>query len=171
MTNGMRPANENEAEFVTATIGGQLFGFPILRVRDVFAVHRLTQVPLAPPEVAGVVNLRGRIVTVVDLRALVGLPGARAATLPAAKHDPAAADDGVQQMAIGIDWDGESYGVLIDSVGDVLRLGDGTREMVPDNLDPAIHAIAVELHRLDERLLIVADIAQILGKAKNELAA
>ena len=58
------------AEYVTAVIGGQLFGLPISRVQDVFMPERLTRVPLSPGEIAGVLNLRGRIVTVVDMRAL-----------------------------------------------------------------------------------------------------
>ena len=60
------------AEYVTAMIGGQLFGLPISRVQDVFMPERLTRVPLSPAEIAGVLNLRGRIVTVVDMRARLG---------------------------------------------------------------------------------------------------
>src|SRR6201990_1783938 len=88
-------------EFVTAVIGGQLFGLPISRVQDVFMPERLTRVPLAPPEIAGVLNLRGRIVTAVDLRRRLGLPPR---------------SDGRPAMAVGIELKGESYGLLIDSV-------------------------------------------------------
>ena len=66
-------ADHNLREYVTALIGGQLFGLPILRVQDVFAPERLTKVPLAPPEIAGVLNLRGRIVTLIDMRRRLGL--------------------------------------------------------------------------------------------------
>ena len=66
-------APENLKEYVTATVGGQLFGLPILRVQDVFLPERITRVPLAPPEVAGVLNLRGRIVTLIDMRRSLGL--------------------------------------------------------------------------------------------------
>src|SRR5260363_212517 len=89
------------AEYVTAVIGGQLFGLPISRVQDVFMPERLTRVPLASSEIAGVLNLRGRIVTVVDMRARLGLPKA---------------DDG-KPMAVGVDQRGESYGLLIDQIG------------------------------------------------------
>ena len=58
-------------------IGGQLFGLPIPRVQDVFMPERLTRVPLAPPEIAGVLNLRGRIVTLIDMRRRLGLGAAR----------------------------------------------------------------------------------------------
>ena len=95
------------AEYVTAVIGGQLFGLPISRVQDVFMPERLTRVPLSSAEIAGVLNLRGRIVTVVDMRARLGLP----------KND-----DGKPPMAVGVDLRGESYGLLIDQIGEVLRL-------------------------------------------------
>jgi chemotaxis signal transduction protein len=87
-------------EYVTATVGGQLFGLPISRVQDVFVPERLTRVPLAPPEIAGMLNLRGRIVTAIDLRKRLSLD-AEASERP--------------RMAVGIEYLGESYGLLIDA--------------------------------------------------------
>src|ERR1700684_2728372 len=94
------------AEYVTALIGGQLFGLPISRVQDVFMPERLTRVPLSSGEIAGVLNLRGRIVTVVDMRARLGLP----------RHE-----DGKVRMAVGVDLRGESYGLLIAQMGGGLK--------------------------------------------------
>ena len=54
-------------EYVTVTIGDHMFGLPIFRVQDVFVPVGLTRVPLAPPEVAGILNLRGRVVTAIDM--------------------------------------------------------------------------------------------------------
>src|SRR4029079_1723941 len=90
-------------EYVTAMIGGQLFGLPISRVQDVFIPERMTRVPLASSDVAGVLNLRARIATAFDMRPRLGLP----------KND-----SGRPPMAIGVDLRGESYGLLIDSVGE-----------------------------------------------------
>jgi purine-binding chemotaxis protein CheW len=115
------------AEYVTAMIGGQLFGLPISRVQDVFMPERLTRVPLSSAEIAGVLNLRGRIVTVVDMRARLGLP----------KND-----DGKPPMAVGVDLRGESYGLLIDQIGEVLKLRDDGREENPVNLDPRMAKLA-----------------------------
>ena len=72
-------ANGTETEqategYVTVVTGGQLFGLKLERVRDVFVPRGLSEVPLAPPEVAGLLNLRGRIVTAIDLRRRLGLP-------------------------------------------------------------------------------------------------
>ena len=69
-----KAGSEQVTEYVTVMIGGQLFGLPISRVQDVFMPDRLTRVPLAPKEIAGVLNLRGRIVTAIDMRCRLGLP-------------------------------------------------------------------------------------------------
>lgn len=150
-------ANENFSEYVTAVIGGQLFGLPILHVQDVFAVNRLTRVPLAPAEIAGVLNLRGRIVTLIDLRRRFGFQSAPAPD--------------TQQMAIGIESKGESYGLLIDSIGEVMRLDADAREAIPVNLDPQLARIATGIHRLEGRLLIIADVARILALDEDAMAA
>ena len=65
---------EQTVMYVTAMIGGQLFGLPIARVQDVFVPERMTPVPLAAAEIAGLINLRGRVVTMVDMRRRLGLP-------------------------------------------------------------------------------------------------
>jgi purine-binding chemotaxis protein CheW len=130
----MENSNHNLKEYVTAMIGGQLFGLPILRVQDVFAPERVTRVPLAPPEIAGVLNLRGRIVTLIDLSRRLGL------------------DQGGQRgpvMAIGVESRGESYGLLIDSIGEVLKLDEDAREANPLNLDPALARVSTGIHRTD----------------------
>jgi purine-binding chemotaxis protein CheW len=149
-------AHENLTEYVTAMIGGQLFGLPILRVQDVFMPERLTRVPLAPPEIAGVLNLRGRIVTLVDMRCRLGL-GQRE-------------DDG-SPMAIGVESRAESYGLLIDSVGEVLKLDDAKREPNPINLDPRLARVSAGIHRLDGQLLIVVDVDRVLEIGAKAMAA
>jgi purine-binding chemotaxis protein CheW len=147
---------EDEVEYVTAMIGGQLFGLPIGRVLDVFAPDRLTPVPLAPGEIAGVLNLRGRIVTAIDMRRRLGLP-------------PRAA--GETGMAIGIEHLGESYGLLVDAVGEVLKLAASSCDAVPVNLDPSWARIASGVHRLDGRLLVVLDVDRSFEQRNEELAA
>ncbi len=143
-------------EYVTAMIGGQLFGLPILHVQDVFIPERLTRVPLAPPEVAGVLNLRGRIVTLIDMRRSLGL-----------EHS---AGQG-QPMAIGVERPGESYGLLIDSVGEVLKLDDATREPNPANLDPRLARVSAGIHRLEGQLLVVVDVDRVLDADQTKVAA
>ncbi len=143
-------------EYVTAMIGGQLFGLPIVRVQDVFIPERLTRVPLAPPEIAGVLNLRGRIVTVIDLRRRFGL-GQR--------------ESGQVTMAIGVESRAESYGLLIDSVGEVLKLEDAAREPNPINLDERLARVSAGIYRLDGQLLIVVDVDRVLDIDVDAIAA
>ena len=144
------------AEYVTAVIGGQLFGLPISRVQDVFMPERLTRVPLSSVEIAGVLNLRGRIVTVIDMRARLGL---------------ARADDGKPPMAVGVDLRGESYGLLIDQIGEVLRLPEESREENPVNLDPRMAKLAGGVHRLDGQLMVILDVDRVLELAADKMAA
>jgi purine-binding chemotaxis protein CheW len=143
-------------EYVTATVGGQLFGLPISRVQDVFAPDRLTRVPLAPVEIAGLLNLRGRIVTAIDLRLRFGL-------------DAPAGD--APRMAIGVEWKGESYGLLIDAIGEVLKLQTSDREDNPVNLDPGLARVSAGVHRLDGKLLVVLDVDRVLDIAPRSEAA
>jgi purine-binding chemotaxis protein CheW len=146
----------NLKEYVTATIGGQLFGLPIQQVQDVFMPERLTRVPLAPPEIAGVLNLRGRIVTLIDMRDRLGLQPRT--------------DEG-QAMAIGVEAGGESYGLLIDSVGEVLKLDDAGREPNPINLDPRLARVSAGIHRLEGQLLMLVDVDCVLDLGAKSIAA
>ncbi len=114
------------SEFVTAVIGGQLFGLPISRVQDVFMPERLTRVPLSSGEIAGVLNLRGRIVTVVDMRARLGLPKNDDGRPPMAVENPVNLDPRMTKLAGGVHrLDGQLMVVL-----DV----DRVLEIVPDML-------------------------------------
>ena len=135
-------------EFITLWIGGQLFGASVDRIHDVFAPSSITPVPLGPKEIAGLLNLRGRIVTAVDARARLGLE----------PRDPEASI-----MAIGIEKGSESFGLIIDEVGEVMTLDAADREDVPSNLDPVWTQIASGVYRLEDRLLVVLDIDKILS--------
>jgi len=143
-------------EYITANVGDQLFGLPISAVQDVFMPDRLTRVPLAPPEIAGVLNLRGRIVTAVDLRARLGLPPREGDKLP---------------MAAGVEYRGESYGLLIDNVGEVLRLPEADLEKNPVNLDQRLARMSAGVYRLDGQLMVVLDVVRVLDMNQEHIAA
>jgi purine-binding chemotaxis protein CheW len=133
-------AYEGDAgQLVTVFVGGQMFGLPILKVRDVFVVNELTPVPLAPASVSGLFNLRGRVLTILNMRALLGLP----------PHDVAG-----DAMAIGIEWRGEAFGLLVDRLSEVMSLAGATREPNPANLDPRWAELSAGVYRLADQLLI-----------------
>jgi purine-binding chemotaxis protein CheW len=143
-------------EFVTFTIAGQAFGLPIGRVQDVFKPARITRVPLAGAEIAGVLNLRGRIMTAIDMRH---------------RLDVKKREDGAAPMAIGIEAKGESFGLLVDAVGEVLKLADFYREPNPINLDGKLAALSAGVYRLDGALLVVLDVDRILDLRGEPMAA
>jgi purine-binding chemotaxis protein CheW len=147
---------ETMTEYVTATVAGQLFGLSIARVQDVFVLDRLTRVPLSPPEIAGVLNLRGRIVTAIDLRRRLGL---------------APSGEARKRMAIGIEHKGESYGLLIDVIGEVLNLPSSGREGNPVNLEARLARVSAGVHRLEDRLMVVLDVDRVLDVGQQAEAA
>src|SRR2546423_15130264 len=104
-------AAENLIEYVTVVIDGQLFGLPISRVQDVFMPDRITRVPLSAPEIAGVLNLRGRIVTAVDMRRRLGL---------------STPNDGHPAMAVGIEKKGTAHGLQIGKGCERMKRGGAT---------------------------------------------
>lgn len=147
---------DESIQYVTVVIGGQLFGLPIERVHDVFVPESITRVPLSRPEIAGVLNLRGRIVTAIDMRRRLHLPPR---------------DDGGTAMAVGIESKGESYGLLIDNVGEVLDLPSNGREPNPVNLDPRWAAISGGVHRLNGQLMVILGVDRVLGGMSEAIAA
>ena len=149
-------AADMTTEYVTVTIGDHLFGLPISRVQDVFVPERLTRVPLAPPEVAGILNLRGRVVTAIDMRKRLDLGGR-------AKDQPV--------MAIGIEFRNESYGLLVDAVGEVMALRNSACEAKPANLDPRLNKVAAGIYRLEGHLMVVLDVDRVLDIKNGAMAA
>ena len=143
-------------EFVTFTVAGQIFGLPIARVQDVFKPTRVTRVPLAGAEIAGVLNLRGRIVTAIDMRHRLGVKSR---------------EDRGPPMAIGIESKGESFGLLVDAIGEVLKLPDFDREPNPINLDGKLAALSAGVYRLDGQLLVVLDVDRVLDLRGEPMAA
>lgn len=142
-------------EFVTLYIGDQLFGVHVGDIRDVFALKGLTPVPGSKPEIAGVLNLRGRIVTAIDARRRLGLP-------PRSQGYAG-------MMAIGVEHGGEAFGILVDRVGEVLRMADADCEPNPVNLDATWNSISQGVYRLDGKLLITLDIERLLTLPQQHL--
>lgn len=140
-------------DFVTMSVAGQTFGIPVLHVRDVLGPQRITRVPLAPPEIAGSLNLRGRIVTAVNMRHRLSLPSENFAE---------------KAMAVVVEHEDEAYSLLVDEVGEVLSLSEGEREPNPATLDAKWRQIADGLYRLDGTLLIVLNIGAVLGAIRAD---
>lgn len=137
-------------EFVTLRLAGQLLGIPVLQVHDVLKAQNMTPVPIAPHWVAGLINLRGRIVTCVDLRARLGLP-------------PATQEDGATGMSVVVEQDEEPYSLLIDKVGDVLNLSMDDYERNPITLESTWAEVSAGVYRLEKELLVILDVDRLLS--------
>ncbi len=134
-------------DFVTAYIGKQLLGIPVLTVQAVLGPQRITRIPLAPPEVAGSLNLRGRIVTAIDVRKRLGLRER---------------EDDVPGMSIVVDQGGELYSLMVDQVGEVLSVPQKAFEQNPATLDPRWREFSDGIFRLDKQLLVILDVTRLL---------
>lgn len=141
-------ASSEQRDYVTMSIGGQLFGIPVLKVQDVLGPQTITRVPLAPVEVAGSLNLRGRIVTAVDVRLRLGLPKR--------ENDKTA-------MSVVVEHEGELYSLLVDSVGEVLSLESRDYQRNPPTLNPRLREFSDGIYRLNDSLLVVLSVSSLLN--------
>ncbi len=145
---GFAVADRETEVFLTLTVAGQPCAVPVLAVRDVLAAQAITRIPLAPPEVAGGLNLRGRIVTAIDLRRRLRLP-------------PRAAGEGA--MSVVVEQQGELYSLLADAVGEVVPLPRGGFAANPPTLDPLWREVSRGVHRQEDRLLVMLDVERVLA--------
>ncbi len=141
------PAADDERVFVMLTVAGQTCGVPVASVRDILGAQVITRVPLAPPEIAGSLNLRGRIVTAVDLRRRLRLPPP---------------DMGQTLMSVVAEHGGDLYALLVDQVSEVTSLKSEAFEQNPPTLEPAWAAFSAGIYRLEDRLLVVLDVSKLL---------
>ncbi len=133
--------------FVTLTLAGQLCGVAVSAVRDVLRLQPVAPVPLAPPEIAGNLNLRGRIVTAIDLRCRLRLPVAA----------------GLHPMALVTENEGELYALLVDHVSEVLTPDPDCFEANPSTLPVLWARFSTGLYRLENALMIVLDLPRVLA--------
>jgi purine-binding chemotaxis protein CheW len=147
--NGTTAAGSTEQrDYVTMSIGGQLFGIPVLKVQDVLGSQTITRVPLAPVEVAGSLNLRGRIVTAIDVRLRLGMPKK---------------EDGKPPMSVVVEHEGELYSLLVDAVGEVLSLNMKDYQRNPPTLNARLREFSDGIYRLNGSLLVVLSVGSLLN--------
>lgn len=137
----------HQKDFLTININGQMFGIPILQVQDVLGEVKVTRIPLAPPQVMGSLNLRGRIVTAIDVRKCLGL-------------NPL--ENSERRMSVVVTHEDELYSLIIDNVGDVLTLQDKEYEQTPATLDISWKTISLGVYRLNDEILVILDVPKLL---------
>ena len=135
-------------DLLTIVIAGQRFGIPILQVQDVLGETSVTKIPLAPPEGAGSWNLRGRIVPAINVRKRLGLERQ---------------EDTRTSMSVVVEHENELYSLIIDEIGDVMRLKNRDFKPTPGTLDPVWRDVSSGVYRLEDELLVVLDVPKFLS--------
>jgi purine-binding chemotaxis protein CheW len=135
-------------QYVTFTLGGALYGVGVTRVQEALRAHTRTRVPLAPVDVAGLVNLRGQVVLTIDLRPRFGLA-------------PLASD--AEPMMVVVQVDGEPVSLLVDEIGDVVDVGPDVFEVPPDTLDVGLRRLITGAYKLDGSLLLILDVDEAVA--------
>ncbi len=136
-----------EQQFCTFYLDGSLFGIEVEKVQEVIRHQAMTRVPLAPKLIGGLINLRGQIVTAIDLRLRLGLPERNAGELP--MNVVARSEDGAVSL-------------LVDEIGDVLEAQEQQFEDVPQTMQQARDLIK-GVYKLPDRLLLVLDTAHAVS--------
>lgn len=134
-------------EFVTMRLDGQLFGISVMAVQDVLRRQPISPVPLAPKVVAGSLNIRGRIVTAIDMRKRLGMD---------------AFPEPEKVMKVVVEYQHELFAFMVDRVGDVLTLEMNQLEKSPTNMAKKWHEVSAGVFKLDEELLVILDVASVI---------
>lgn len=132
---------EQGQRFCTFRLAGHLFGLPVERVQEVIRAQRIAPVPLAPPEVRGLINLRGQIVPAVCLRRRLGFP------------DPG----GIEPTNVVVMREEGPVSLLVDEIGDVVEPAPDSFELPPDTLAGRALEMTLGVFKFDRDLLLVLD--------------
>jgi purine-binding chemotaxis protein CheW len=134
-------------QYATFSVGGLFFGIEVLQVQEVLRYQEMTRVPTAPEVIKGLINLRGQIVTALDMRQRLGLK-------KRADHET--------PMNMVVRSDDGAVSLLVDEIGDVLEVSVERHEKVPDNVPRACRDVLGSVCKLNGRLLLVLDTARVL---------
>jgi purine-binding chemotaxis protein CheW len=134
---------DSEQSYFTVYVSKEIFGLPVENTHTIFRITSVTAVPKGPSDIAGLVNLRGKIVTAVSLRRRLRMP----------------ADVEIQDaLAIGIEYKGENFALIVDEVGDVLSLAQSMQIPIPSHFNPDRSRLTRGLYRVGKLLIPVLDI-------------
>ena len=134
-------------QYCTFYAGGYYFGLEVLRVQEILRYQEMTRVPLAPPVVRGLINLRGQIVTAIDLRRRLGLSERPADQAP---------------LNVVVQTDDGAVSLLVDEIGDVLEVSETLFEPPPETLQGTARQLIRGAYKLNDRLLLLLDTDRVL---------
>ena len=134
-------------QYCTFHLDGLFFGIEVFQIQEVLLGQQMTRVPLAASTVSGLINLRGQIVTALDLRRRLGL-----APLP----------EGREPMNVVVRDEDSLVSLLVDEIGDVVNVDETTFEAPPENVKGVARELTTGVYKLDGRLLLILDLAKAL---------
>ncbi len=137
-----------QSQYCTFILDDLLFGVEVQQVQEVIRFQNLTRVPLASNVVNGLINLRGQIVTALDLRRRLSLPDRPEGELP---------------MNVVIRTEGDLVSLLVDEIGDVVEVDEALFERPPDTLSGVARDLITGAYKLEDRLLLVLDTAKAVS--------
>ena len=135
-------------QYVTFRLDGALYGIEVNQVTEILHGEDITNVPLSPTAITGLVNLRGQIATLIDLRNQLHLPP---------REDPREA-----MMVVGV-LDGEARSLMVDSIGDVREVDESDFEAPPDTLGQDMRELILGAYKLSDDLLLVLDVERVVA--------
>lgn len=142
------------AQFCTFYLGDLFFGVKVENVQEVFRYQEMTRVPLAPSVVRGLINLRGQIITAIDLRTRLGMD-----ELP----------EGKMPMNVVVRTEEGIVSLLVDEIADVLEVSEDSFERPPDTIDEITRELVLGVYKLENKLLLILDTGKTvqMGSAAN----
>ena len=143
---------DDDRQYCTFFVGGHYFGVDVLKVQEVIRYQEMTRVPLAPPEVAGLINLRGQIVTAIDLRRRLELGNRPAEQTP---------------LNVVVHTEDGAVSLLVDEIGDVLKVSETLFEPPPETLRGTARELIRGAYKLDDRLLLILDTERTVSLTPN----
>lgn len=135
-------------QLCTFALDDLLFGVEVVNVQEVIRYQDMTKIPLASPMVRGLINLRGQIVTAIDMRARLGLP---------------ALGDAHQPMNVVLRTGDGVVSLLVDEIGDVLELDGREFERPPETLSGVFREVVLGVYKLEGSLLLLLDVERIIA--------
>jgi len=142
-------------QFCTFFLKDQFFGVPVQQVQEVIRFQEMTRVPLVPPVIRGLINLRGQIVMAIDLRRRFGMPERPESELP---------------MNVVVRTDDGAVSFLVDEIGDVLEAEEDSFESPPDTLQGPGRDLVQGVYKLEDHLMLVLDAQRAVTGGEESMA-
>ena len=139
---------QSSRQLSTFFLDGLYFGVEVLKVQELIRCQEMTRVPLASPVIRGLINLRGQIVTAIDLRCRLGMPPR------AAGSDP---------MNVVVRTDDGAVSLLVDEIGDVVEVQEEQFERAPETIKGRATDLITGVYKMPERLLLVLDVERAIS--------